>query len=202
MPARGLWAVQQTELARSASAQRPRAGIFRHFQSITFLLYIGYTIKRLKTENYPYFPINKLRLINLNSLFKTPKQSYSVSKNFSSKHRAVIFRHSSVVTTDKVLKYNEFTKLGMLLMHLHRMCNNQLIAMPDAELRFRHTSSPTFVQCCEIKDSAAALPCVDCTRTQTQFKIVCTGRWQSCSSFHSIRQLKLWLTRRFTYFWR
>ena len=112
---------------------------------------------------YPYFPINKLRLINLKSIFKTPKQSYSVSKNFSSKHRAVIFRHSSVATTDKVLKYNEFTKLGMLLMHLHRMCNNQLIAMP--ELRFRHTSSPTFVQCCEIKDSAATLQCVDCTRT-------------------------------------
>ena len=76
---------------------------------------------------YPYFPINKLRLINLKSIFKTQKQSYSVSKNFSSKHRAVIFRHSSVATTDKVLKYNEFTKLGMLLMHLHRMCNNQLI---------------------------------------------------------------------------
>ena len=55
---------------------------------------------------YPYFPINKLRLINLKSIFKTPKQSYSVSKNFSSKHRAVIFRHSSVATTDKVLKYN------------------------------------------------------------------------------------------------
>ena len=40
MPARGLWAVQQTELARSASAQRPRAGIFRDIQSITFLLHI------------------------------------------------------------------------------------------------------------------------------------------------------------------
>ena len=38
MPARGLWAVQQTELERSASAQRPRAGIFRHIQCITFLL--------------------------------------------------------------------------------------------------------------------------------------------------------------------
>ena len=78
---------------------------------------------------YPYFPINKLRLINLKYIFKTSKQSYSVSKNFRSKHRAVIFRHSSVATTDKVLKYNEFTKLGMLLMHLHRMCNNQLIAI-------------------------------------------------------------------------
>ena len=87
---------------------------------------------------YPCFPINKLRLINLISIFKTPKQSYSVSKNFSSKHRAVIFRHSSVATAYKVTKYNEFTKLGMLLMHLHRMCNNQLIAMP--ELRFRYTS--------------------------------------------------------------
>ena len=112
---------------------------------------------------YPCFPINKLRLINLKSIFKTPKQSYSVSKNFSSKHRAVIFRHSSVSTTYKVPKYNEFTKLGMLLMHLHRMCNNQLIATP--ELRFRYTSSPTLVQCCEIKDSAAALQCVDSTST-------------------------------------
>ena len=28
---------------------------------------------------YPCFPINKLRLINLKSIFKTPKQSYSVS---------------------------------------------------------------------------------------------------------------------------
>ena len=107
---------------------------------------------------YPYFPINKLRLINLKSIFKTPKQSYSVSKNFSSKHRAIIFNYRQ-----SSLMYNEFTKHGMLLMHLHRTCNNQLIAMP--ELRFRHTSSPTFVQCCEIKDSAAALQCVDCTRT-------------------------------------
>ena len=41
MPAQGLWAVQQTELARSASAQRLRAGIFRHIQSITFLLHIS-----------------------------------------------------------------------------------------------------------------------------------------------------------------
>ena len=112
---------------------------------------------------YPSFPINKLRLINLKSIFKTPKQSYSVSKNVSSKHRAVIFLHSSVATTYKVPKYNEFTKLGMLLMHSHRMCNNQLIAMP--ERRFRYTSSPTLVQCCEIKDSAAVLQCVDCTRT-------------------------------------
>ena len=119
----------EVELARSASAQRPRAGIFSVYN-----LFIV----------YPYFPINKLRLINLKSIFKTPKQSYSVSKKFSSKHRAVIFRHSSVATTDNVLKYNEFTKLGMLLMHLHRMCNNQLIAMP--ELRFCHTSSPTFVR--------------------------------------------------------
>ena len=94
---------------------------------------------------YPCFPISKLRLINLKSIFKTPKQSYSVSKKFSSKHRAVIFRHSSMTTTYKVPKYNEFTKLCMLLMHLdlHRMCNNQLIAMP--ELRFRYTSSPTLV---------------------------------------------------------
>ena len=37
MPVRGLWAVQQTELAKSASAQRPRTGIFRHIQSITCL---------------------------------------------------------------------------------------------------------------------------------------------------------------------
>ena len=87
---------------------------------------------------YPCFPINKLRSINLISIFKTPKQSYSVSKNFRSKHRAVIFRHCSVATTYKVTKYNEFMKLGMLLMHLHRMCNNQLIAMP--ELCFRYTS--------------------------------------------------------------
>ena len=39
MPARGLRAVQQTELARSASAQRPRAGILRHIQSITCFYY-------------------------------------------------------------------------------------------------------------------------------------------------------------------
>ena len=104
---------------------------------------------------YPYFPINKLWLINLKSIFKTPKQSYSVSKNFSSKHRAVIFRHSSVATTDKVLKYNEFTKLGMLLLHLHRMCNNQLIAMH--ELRFRHTSSPTFV--CAVRSKTVPPRC-------------------------------------------
>ena len=83
---------------------------------------------------YPCFPINKLRLINLKSIFKTPKQSYSVSKNFSSEHRAVIFRHSYVATAYKVTKYNEFTMLGMLLMHLHRMCNNQLIAMPELAL--------------------------------------------------------------------
>ena len=33
---------------------------------------------------YPYFPINKLRLINLKSIFKTPKQAYIVypSKKF------------------------------------------------------------------------------------------------------------------------
>ena len=112
---------------------------------------------------YPCFPINKLRLINLKSIFKTQIQSYSASTNFSSKHRAVIFRHSSVATTYKVPKYNEFTKLGMLFMHLHLMCSNQLIAIP--ELRFRYTGLPTLVQCCEIKDSAAALQCVDCTRT-------------------------------------
>ena len=110
---------------------------------------------------YPCFPIRKLWLINLKSIFKTPKQSYRVSKKFSSKHRAVIFRHSSMATTYNVPKYNELTKLCMLLMHLHCMCNNQLIAMP--ELRFRYTSSSTLVQCCEIEDSAAALLCVDCT---------------------------------------
>ena len=41
MPALDLWAVQQTELEMSASAQRPRAGIFRHIQSITCLLHIS-----------------------------------------------------------------------------------------------------------------------------------------------------------------
>ena len=51
MPARGLWAVQQTELARSASAQRPRAGIFRLIQSITFLLHIS--PPNLHFENFP-----------------------------------------------------------------------------------------------------------------------------------------------------
>ena len=66
---------------------------------------------------YPCFQIDKLRLIYLKSIFKTTKQPYSVSKRFSSKHRAVIFRHSSVATTYKVPKYNELTKLGMLLMH-------------------------------------------------------------------------------------
>ena len=38
MPAGGLWAVQQTQFARSASAQRPWAGILGHIQSIPFLL--------------------------------------------------------------------------------------------------------------------------------------------------------------------
>ena len=38
MPDLGLWAVPQTELARSVSAQRVRAGIFRHIQSITFFI--------------------------------------------------------------------------------------------------------------------------------------------------------------------
>ena len=164
-----------------------------------------------------------------------------------------------MATTYTVPKYNEFTKLGMLLMHLHPMCNNQLIAI--LELHFRYTSSPNLVQCCEIKaksrkyqgvfevksrvktrqvrwiwsqqlehkqipqwgtepgvrkgkrsllghatpvakESATALQCVDYTRTLTQFQIICTGRWQSYCSFHSIRQSKLWLARRFTYFLR
>ena len=35
------WAVLQTELARSASAQRPQAGIFCHIQPITFIIHIS-----------------------------------------------------------------------------------------------------------------------------------------------------------------
>ena len=34
---------------------------------------------------YPSFAINTLRLINLKSIFKTPKQSYSVSKKIQFK---------------------------------------------------------------------------------------------------------------------
>ena len=179
MPARGLWAVQQTELCEVCFRSKTEGGHISPFS--VYNLFIV----------YPCFPINKLWLINLKSIFKTPKQSYSVSKNFSSKHRAAIFRHSSVATTYKFPKYNEFTKLGMLLMHLHRMYNNQLIAMLSLH-KFTDFSRVLWDQ-------------RQCRRAAVwlySFQIVCTGRWQSCCSFHSIRQLKLWLTRRFTYFRR
>ena len=97
----------------------------------------GGNISRYLVNNH--FSIIKLRLTNLKSIFKTPQQLYSVSKDFSSKHRAVIFRHSSVATTYKVPKFNEFMKPDRLLMHLHHMYNNQLIAKP--ELHLCHTST-------------------------------------------------------------
>ena len=67
-------------------------------------------------------------LLASHTIFKTPKQSYSVSKMFSSKHRAVIFCHSSVATTYKVSKYNVFTKPAMVLYCLyHRIHVSSII---------------------------------------------------------------------------
>ena len=76
----------------------------------TFIFFLR-SLCKIIWINVHYFP-NAPRIYRV---FKTQQQSY-LSRDWSSKRREVIFRHSSVATTYKVPKFKQF-------IHLHHICN-------------------------------------------------------------------------------
>ena len=83
MPAQGP-ADQRTKLAKFPSAQRLREDIFRHIESITFLLYIS----------TPDFVICKLSICNLKYL-KCSSISKTLVNLFGKDHREIVLNENN-----------------------------------------------------------------------------------------------------------